>query len=236
MTATVLPGLLRFGLATVLAAAALSTTGQDRERIAPPAARGGDVAGDLEQAARGESEADRWGRELQRPAAGGRPLDEAFIRRCLEVAREIDPAMADGLAAIRDRDPREFERRLRQSRRLVHLAELKETEPTLYELKLLELKVDTEVRRLSAEARQACLDGDDERMSELERELLTWIRLQEGFALKARQDYLDRLREHVDRLQLELDEAKVTFDERVAARVRVLLTPPAPAADGEPGG
>lgn len=185
-------------------------------RPAPSERAGGDRSG----------APDRWGRELQRPAAGGRPLSAAFVQQCLAVAREIDPSMGEGLETLQQNDPTEFERRLRQSRRLLHLAELKESDPALYELKLLEMRVDADVRRLSQEARAACLAGDEERMTELERDLLMWIRLQEGFALKSRQDYLDRLREHLVRLEQELEEGTATFDERVEARVRDILAPP----------
>ena len=84
-----------------------------------------------------------------------RKLSPQLIKRCLEVVRDLDPQLAPRLEAIVERDPETFERIVsRGGRRWVGLAQLKASNPELYELKVEELKADREVTRLAAELRE----------------------------------------------------------------------------------
>ena len=97
-----------------------------------------------------------WAERADRPHRRvGAALTPEMIERCLAVARDIDGDLADQLERLRDRNRVHFEEKLRQSRRLLALAELRERDPILYDLKRHELEVDAQVSRLASEARRA---------------------------------------------------------------------------------
>lgn len=157
-----------------------------------------------------------------RPSPGGRrngPLTEDEIDRCLVVARDIDPPLYDGLMALREADPDEFRSRLARSSRLRFLADLRQDEPHLYELKLIELRTDREVARLSEELRSAAVRGDADRVESLCPRLVAQMRMQQAFILLARKQTLDRSRERLEELERAYQEDLSTVDERIAAIV-----------------
>lgn len=150
-------------------------------------------------------------------------LTPGRITQCLEVAQMIDPALADGLRALRERDPALFARRLRQSTRLIALAELRERDPRLFDLKLTELRVDADVSRLARELRGAHLRGESGRISGLESQLLMFVRAQVAFSIRAREDLLCRLRMEVERMEREYDRDRANPEQLVEQRLRSLL-------------
>ncbi len=165
-----------------------------------------------------------------------RKLSPQLIRKCVEVAHELDPALARRLEAVLEKDPETFERIVgRIGRRLVGLAQLKVSNPKLYDLKVQELKADREVARLARELlqlRRSPSPGDAELARDLEERLRKQVQIQEGLAIIARGEYLLRLKEHIAALQEELSERAGNFKTRVEKRMQELLEPQQQAARG----
>lgn len=173
-----------------------------------------------------------------RPGRGrGRlgPLTDDEIDRCLVVARDIDPPLYQGLMALREADPDEFLRRLGSSGRLRFLANLRQDEPHLYELKLIELRTDREVARLSEELRAASVRGDAVSVSSLRPQLVMQMRLQQSFILLARKQTLDRMAEKLDSLERDYERDVSSVDERIAAAIDRIVDGPASAGGAAPG-
>jgi len=163
-------------------------------------------------------------RPLPETAAPPVAMTPEFVERCLEVAAIIQPNLAEGLRALRERDPVAFEQRLRRSKRLLSLADLRDRDPRLFDLKLVELRVDAEVLRLARELRQMHgQEGSAERIQTLESQLLGQVRLQVAFTIHARTDYLCRLQEEVARLERELAQDRERPELLVEQRLRALL-------------
>ena len=165
-----------------------------------------------------------------------RKLSPQLIRKCVEVAHELDPALARRLEAVLEKDPETFERIVgRIGRRLVGLAQLKVSNPKLYDLKVQELKADREVARLARELlqlRRSPSPGEAELARDLEERLREQVRIQEALAIKARGEYLLRLKKHIAALQEELSERAGNFKARVEKRMQELLEPQQQAARG----
>ncbi len=244
------------GLLGFLAArAAMDRAVIDVGIVAPPALAAGARAEAAEAPpARGERRR-RSDREMQqlvdevvglRPSNDRRvaPLTEEEIDRCLMVARDIDPPLHDGLLTLRDADPEAFRRRLASSQRLRFLAGLSRDEPHLYELKLIELRTDREVARLSEELRAAAERDDSVAVGTLRPQLVAQMRVQQAFVLLARRQALDRMRERLEALERDYQQDVATVDERIRAEIdRIVGAEPAPAEPDadvppatEPGG
>jgi hypothetical protein len=161
------------------------------------------------------------------PRAMPEVLPPEMIDLCVQVARDIDSELGEQLAALRERNPADFERRLLGSPRLYDLALVKKRDLNLYRLKLLEIKVDRDVSRLVKELRAARVAGrDDENILQ---QLRMQVRVQLALAHHNREEYLCRLQELVVRLERELEEEREQFklrpDEIVDERIRELMDP-----------
>lgn len=161
---------------------------------------------------------------LERPRDAVIPLSPEMIAACLAVAEDLDEGLARQLRELRDRDRAAFERRLRTSRRLISMAELRERDSVLYDLKLLEMKTDATVSRLAAEARAARRSGSAQ-APVLESQLRGQVIVQLAFRHRAREGYLRQLCELVERMERELEHDREHFDEVLANRMKELLEP-----------
>lgn len=165
--------------------------------------------------------------QLDRPArAAVAKLTPEMIDLCMEVAHDIDQDLAKKLATLRTRNVKQFEAKLRHSRRLTSMADLKKRDPNLYTLKLVEFKTDAAVARLAAEARSARKAGQASEAKALEDELRGRVILQLGFRHRARQDYLCQLRELVERLERELKDELTNSNRMIDERMAELLRDP----------
>ncbi len=168
-----------------------------------------------------------WQHAIDRPAQTVGPrLTPEMINLCMEVARDIDEDLAKQLAVLRERDFREFESRLRRSRRLTALAELKQRDATGYNLKITELRVDATVSRLASEVRAARRAERPKEAQSLEQDLQGQVILQLAFRYRARENYLCQLRELVERLERELEKERDDFDHVLSDRMAELLRDP----------
>jgi len=177
------------------------------------------------------------GRLAVRERVRGRELSPEMVERCLTVAQDVDVRLSSELRRLRATDEESFRQRLRVSPRLLALARLKERDPTLYELKLLELNVDAEASRLADGAREARREGREEEAGRLIEQLRVQVILQLGLSIRAREDHLGRLQEVVGRLGVELDEEREggKFERGVDERMGALLEPQG-AHPRRPGG
>lgn len=182
-----------------------------------------------------------WSRRLEGPRPGREVparLTPELIDACLAVAQDIDLQLAAELHKLREEDPQQFERRLRHSRRLIALAELRQRDPSLYELKKLELKVDAEVIHLAREARRARREGRTSDAEALEKQLHGQVILQLGFAIRNREDYVCRLQELAAQMEEELARQRQpeNFNQAVEQRMKELLSDPGVDRRGREGG
>jgi hypothetical protein len=177
---------------------------------------------------------DRSARSLE-PGAEPEPVafTPEFIDRCIEVANDLDPAVARRFEELRKRKPETFERALRLSRHLVFLAVLKERDDELYQLKLQEFKLDAQTRRLAQQVREAQRLGQTAPAARLEEELRSLVKLQLVQSIKARGEYLLKLREQVRAIEAELDRDAVRLSQDVDRRVAELLNPAMPSISNQ---
>ncbi len=152
-------------------------------------------------------------------------LSPELIAQCLEVARDVDPELADRLETIREtRSEQDLARAMRNARHLVGLAQLKTEDPQLYDVKVKSLQLDAQVDRLvDAVVVSRQLSGAP--AAELEDQLNKLVTRQVGYSLIARGMYLRRLSDHVNGLreQLEHDANPANFQAAVKSRMQELL-------------
>jgi hypothetical protein len=176
-----------------------------------------------------------------------RQLSPEMIQRCLEVAHDVDPALAEHLEQLRQtRGEPAFGRSIRRARHLVGLARLKERNPQLYDVKVQELKVDAKVTRTLETIQEARREGRS--VGVLEHELHELVRQQVSLSIASRGMYLQTLQEHVKGMQERLEKEATSFHKTVEKRYAKLLKeleaeleaepkaePPAkPTAEGTP--
>jgi len=170
-------------------------------------------------------------------------LSPAFIDRCLEVADELDPAFAKQLRLLCEEDPAEFERIIRrQGPRLTGLAELKASDPKLYQLKLVELRVDASVQRLAVELRTVERETPDDttRIESLTNQLQGQLQIRLGLELGNQMLYIERMEQQLKELKAQVESQRENFDQVVQAElarlsgrldpVQAARQPAAPAA------
>jgi hypothetical protein len=142
-------------------------------------------------------------------------LPPAFVDRCLDVAEQLDTQFADELRLLCELDPVEFERIIRhQGPRLTGLAELKLADPALFQKKLIELKADAEVQRLTIELRQAMARSPQEpaRINSLRQLLRGQLRIRLGFELHNQQLYIERIEQQLESLRTHAEWERAHFD------------------------
>jgi hypothetical protein len=145
------------------------------------------------------------------------------VRVAIQVAREIDPALANRLAALCDKDSAECEQTLRLSgQRLLALAELKQRDPQLYGYKLGEVRHELQIRKLAGDFRRAMATGDTTQAEVIVNQLRTVLQVQLAWSLKARGEYLCRLEEQVQKVKDELARDAAKFQQTVDERLQEL--------------
>ncbi|MCZ6523040.1 MAG: hypothetical protein O7A68_04135, partial [Alphaproteobacteria bacterium] len=144
------------------------------------------------------------------------------IQRCLEVAREVDPQLARRLADLRRESPGPaFERAIAGARYLRALANLKQRDPQLYNVKIMELQTDANIDGLLQEFRELRRDGIASQG--LEARLHALVRVQVVYLIAARGMALRRLNEHVQKVTDKLAEDSKDFEKTVEHRLAELL-------------
>ena len=146
------------------------------------------------------------------------PLPKAFVDRCLEVAEQIDPQFAQELRTLCELDSDEFERIIRrQGPRLTGLAELKLSDPILFDKKLTELKADAEVQKLAITLRRtmASTPEDTGRIKSLRAQLRGHLIIRLGFELDNQRLYIERIEKQLEVLKQRLVSDREQFNELI---------------------
>ena len=145
-------------------------------------------------------------------------LPKAFVDRCLDVAEQIDPQFAQELRTLCELDSAEFERIIRrQGPRLTGLAELKLSDPILFDKKLTELKADAEVQKLSITLRRtiAQTPEDSARIRSLRAQLRGHLIIRLGFELDNQRLYIERIEKQLAALKKRMISDRENFNELV---------------------
>ncbi len=163
-------------------------------------------------------------------------LSAEDIQRCLEVAREVDPQLAQRLEDLQRESPGPaFERAIAGARYLRALANLKQRDPQLYNVKIMELQTDANIDGLLQEFRELRRDGIAS--AGLEARLHALVRVQVGYSIAARGMALRRLTEHVQEVTEKLAEDSKNFEKTVRHSLRELLEQPGDApGQNDPAG
>jgi hypothetical protein len=90
-----------------------------------------------------------------------RELTDRDLERLIATARDVDPAWADGLEALRQQDPAKLRQRIgSQARMLIGLSMLRERQPELYQARVEDFRVQREIRGAVERLRAAREAGD----------------------------------------------------------------------------
>ncbi|HWB19902.1 MAG TPA: hypothetical protein VG711_06350 [Phycisphaerales bacterium] len=171
-----------------------------------------------------------------------------IVERCLEVAEDIDPAVARRLRALREREPEEFERTVRQvGRQLMILADLKTRDADLYRVRIGELQTESQINRTSSDLCAARAAENATEVAQLEQLLKNQLAVQLTYSIKARTEYLCRLREQCAKVEGDISRDTAAFASIVEERYQAILNRPPcdpldvlknpnhPNEDGPPG-
>lgn len=151
------------------------------------------------------------------------PNRVSFVDRYLEVAEELDPSLAEQLRSMCQRDPARFERVLRQlGPDLAQLADLRETDPSLFWRKMRELHLEASIEQLASTIRQAKAKGEDSDPA-IQAQLRGLVEAQVGSALNTQAQYLDRIRAELTAAEAKLKQESDEFDATVNRRLEDLL-------------
>jgi hypothetical protein len=151
---------------------------------------------------------------------------DAFIDRYMDVAEQIDPALAQRLQSMCQLDPAGFEIVLRRlGPMLSGLADLQGDDPELYQRKIRELHLEATVAALAVEVHRADLNNAPHRevqRATLQAQLEAMVRAQVLTSIENRQIFADRLLEHLDVLQVEIEQDRSDLDGTVQRRIDAL--------------
>lgn len=134
----------------VMAAVALPLAAGARQ--APPAAEVASTSAKPQAAGEGR----RGGPGMRRE------ITDQDIDRVIATARDIDAAWADGLEAMRAKDPAELRQRLgMQARMLIGLSWMRERQPELYKARVEDFRTQRQIRAAGERLKQARDAGDE---------------------------------------------------------------------------
>jgi hypothetical protein len=179
------------------------------------------------------------GRLLQTPEAWSQPflkrptrviprsLTPEMIDELIAVVKDIDPDVARQFDELRAKDVKKLEHKLLHAHRLFGLLDLKKTDPALYQLKLTELRVESEVNRLKTRLRAAHRAGSRKEFQHIRSQLQAQLKILLAFRHQARDEYVCRLQDAVKRLEMEVDAEREFLskhvDEIVDERIAEML-------------
>lgn len=201
-----------------------------------------DQSGD--EKSRGDFRSPRTGRfdTSDRPGSGfRRQLTPAEHDRALQILAELDPESAKRLTELRERDPAAFQRDFaRFGRRLIGLMELEKRQPELFKVRLRELRLEVEERKLAEKIRQLREQNKVGEADALVPQLREKVKEHQGCRIQARGWELVLLDQHIKAMREQLQKDTENFDASIEPRVQMLLKgepdrdPMRPPTDGPP--
>ena len=157
------------------------------------------------------------------PAADELLRGNAFAEEVLVVAEDLDPRLSERLRSLHDSDPEGFAERIAASTQLRALVDMRREDRRAYDMKILELKTDANVRTLAATVRQARVDGDDAAFASGREELRMQLRIQAGMRLANRLLQIERMEDMVEQLRERYDREVAEAEADVEVRLQNLL-------------
>lgn len=179
-------------------------------------------------------EGSRW-----RPDA---PMSPEMVERIIAVARDVSPELAAQLEKVRNEAPEEMSQAARQNaRRLIALAIVKDRNPALYAIRVEDVRLQLELRKLGDEYRAAVAADDKAKAEALDAQIAAKVRTQVDVDLRARAQELVALDEQVKSMREELSREQRETEARVAERIEAVrkgqpIQERGMFGDGGPGG
>ena len=159
--------------------------------------------------------ASRSAGRLAEQAAKG-TLDPEQVDSLIGVAEDISPDWAAWLRTRRESDPEGLRKAIQsQGRRLIALAVLREHSPDLYELKVAELRLQSEVGDIAERYRTAMAAGSSAEAEALLKQLRSKTTQQVDESLKSRAAELAALDQQVRQLRERLEEDSLNRQARI---------------------
>jgi hypothetical protein len=145
-----------------------------------------------------------------------------MVERVMEVAKELDPELAEQLGTMCQDDPEAFKKIVRrQGRRLASLVHMRESDPDLFEVKLNELKLDAEISQVSKSIREI---GVDEEVSQAQIATLRGlVRAKTALNIRVQTLSINRFERHLKALRERLADTSERFDEVVEQHIAEIL-------------
>lgn len=145
-----------------------------------------------------------------------------MLGRMMDVAKEIDPELAEQLRCLCHDDPDALRSVMRrQGRNLSSLVKLKESDPELFEVKVSELKLDGEIYQITKSIRNL---GPDGKVSEAQiASLRGLVRAKTALSIRAQTLSINRLERHIAAMREKIESTSENFDEVVEEHVERIL-------------
>jgi hypothetical protein len=145
-----------------------------------------------------------------------------MVEHVMEIAKELDPELAEQLGMMCQDDPEAFKKIVRRKgRRLASLAQMRESNPDLFEVKLNELKLDAEISQVSKSIREL---GVDEEVSQAQIATLRGlVRAKTALNIRVQTLSINRYERHLKALRERLADTSERFDEVVEQHIAEIL-------------
>ena len=155
----------------------------------------------------------------------------------IAVAEDISPEWAKALRDRRESEPRKFFESLNtNARRLMILAVLKRRNPEIYQLRVEDLRIQNDLKKLADQYRAANSAGDAALAGNLVEQIRSKVRRQVDLDLKARAMELAALDQQMKRMREELGEETRARDDKAERIVEGIKAGEDPKPLMRPGG
>lgn len=160
-----------------------------------------------------------WSRRWRNPS-------EEDITALLQVVGELNPEWRNTLTTLKSEEPEAFQQAImRHGRRFWQLVELREQNPSLYALRLEEIRTQERLRRLARAYRESVDVGPSAESDRMLEELKQLALVQIDLQLRVRGEELAAMDEALKRLRLELLEELDDRNARAEALLERLIQP-----------
>ena len=172
--------------------------------------------------------------EIDRPHP---PLTAEQRQQALEVLRDVNPDLAERIAqALQDNPERARLAFRRFGSRLLELAELRKSDPALYQLKVTDQQSNFETFKLVRQILEARIENDDARVGRLTDRLREHLLKHFDVRMKLREHELALLEKRIRELREELRDRHERKTQLIDQQIQTMTrhNPPPPPPEGTP--
>ena len=199
--------------------------------LAPQAAAGDHPAPVLMQLARNDHPLGELDEGPHRYRHGRRPLSEEQLDEALTLLEKLHPELAEKLKARQAKqselDPEDRDHVgaiiQRHFPRLRHLLQLKDTDPAMYELRVEDVRLTLQSRRLAQQYSEALRQEDEQRAEQRFDELQALLEAHFEIRQRLRQLELQRLEQRIAALREQIEAREDDRDEVIEQRLHELV-------------